>query len=254
MSNSNGALISREPIRTDIRRILLARLMTGDMKPGARINESTLAEELGVSRTPLREALIHLEFEGFVASEQGKGFTVVPMRMKTAQDLHSLVGLLEGIAVSSLVNLRDHALGALLDELEEVNQELAREAHKSPAPNHERVIELGNRWHSLLMKASDNEQLVEVLALLKARLFRYTYHFVGEMHRVEGTLDHHDAIVAALRTKNFTAAASLLREHWMTGADSRYEWLREEEQEERGQDKQKSDDFSHAADESAKAR
>ncbi|HEX7051816.1 MAG TPA: GntR family transcriptional regulator [Longimicrobiales bacterium] len=223
------SIISREPLRTEVRRVLLMRLLSGELEPGSRINESKLAEELGVSRTPLREALIHLEFEGFIESVQGKGFSVAPLRPKTARDLHAFVGLLEGIAMRSLANLTPEQLSRLVDELERINRELAVESKDPGRQDLETVIQLGDEWHGLLVSACDNEQILEILRLLKQRLYRYTYSFVRQAQRVEITLGWHEEIIEALRRREIDRAIELVHQHWMTGADARYEWLREAE-------------------------
>lgn len=217
-----ATIISREPVRAQVRRILLKRLLSGELEPGSRINESELARELGVSRTPLRETLINLEFEGFIEGVQGQGFSVAPLKAKVALDLHSLVGHLEGLAVRSLGTISVDELSKLLANMGRIDRDLARAAKKNDL---EKVIKLGDLWHATLVSHSENEQLHEILSLLKKRLYRYTYHFVEDFHRVEGTLNHHKEIAAALRKGDIDMAVRLVYEHWMTGVDSRYDWL-----------------------------
>jgi len=226
----NPTSILREPLRSTIRRYLLDSLMEGRLQPGAKINESELAHVLGVSRTPLREALLHLEFEGFIESAHGRGFRVAPLRAKTAQDLHWLVGALEGIAARPLADLEPELLQERIREMRQVNEELGREsAGDASGTNADTLIELGDRWHALLTSACDNAELIALLKLIKARLYRYTHHFVTGPARIECTVDQHSDIIAALERRDFDAAVRLIREHWMTGADRDYEWLREEE-------------------------
>ena len=221
--------ISREPIRAEVRRILLTRLLAGELKPGTRINETTLATELGVSRTPLREALIHLELEGFIESAQGKGFSVAPLNAKVALDLHSLVGLLESVATAALADLSESEFADVLDEMEVVNRKLAQRVEEGPDGNADQLMELGNRWHALLVGACDNDQLREMLRLLKARLYRYTYYFIEHPRLISCSLEQHGTILQALRNREFDAAVRLVRQHWMLGVDDQYEWLHESE-------------------------
>lgn len=225
----NTVSILRQPLRSAIRRYLLNSLMEGRLKPGSKINESELAQVLGVSRTPLREALLHLEFEGFIESAHGRGFRVAPLRAKTAMDLHWLVGAFEGMAARSLAELDDEKLRLLCAEMRQVNQELMSESAKGDSENPDALIELGDRWHALLTSACDNAELIELLKLIKARLYRYTCHFVTGQARIACTVDQHISIIAALESRDFDAAVDLIRAHWMTGADRDYEWLREGE-------------------------
>lgn len=236
----NSPSILRQPLRSAIRRYLLDSLMEGRLQPGSKINESELAQVLGVSRTPLREALLHLEFEGFIESAHGRGFRVAPLRAKTAMDLHWLVGALEGMAARPLAELDPDMLRQRLTEMRQVNQELNQESARGEAGNADTLIELGDRWHALLTSACDNAELIELLKLIKARLYRYTHHFVTGPTRIECTVDQHNNIIAALERRDFDAAVELIRDHWMTGADRNYEWLREEEAGEGGHDATKS--------------
>ena len=218
--------IHREPLRAAVRRTLLQQLREGTLRPGANLNESQLAQQLGVSRTPLREALLSLQFEGFVESAQGRGFSVAPLRAKTARDLHSLVGMLESVAARALADLEPDAYARVLEGMEAINADLSAPA--DPESNGaERVIERGDQWHALLVSGSNNEQLHEMLQILKGRLFRYTYHYVAGPDRIACTRIWHEQILGALREREFDRAAELVQEHWMTGADAQYEWCDE---------------------------
>lgn len=208
-------IIPREPLRTLVRRALLARLLSGEMEPGSRINEVSLAAELGVSRTPLREALIHLEFEGFIESAQGKGFSVAPLREKTRRELHVLVGLLESHAVEGLASLPGERLDAVIAELQDISDQLDAEMQEGDPEDSERLIQLGNRWHSALVSAADNEQLHEVLDLLRQRMYRYTYAFLSRRQRVGGRLEQHQKMIEALQRRDFEAAVDMARSHWI---------------------------------------
>lgn len=209
------SIITREPLRAKVRRVLLNRLLSGELEPGSSINENRLAAELGVSRTPLREALINLEFEGFIESRQGKGFSVVPLSRKTAHELHTLVGVLEGLAMHALRSLDDERLDDLIAQLERINRELSAEASRPDGPDPERLIQLGNEWHTVLVGADDNEQLREILALLRQRMYRYTYAFLSERERVPGRLSQHDEIIEALRQRKIEVAIELVQRHWI---------------------------------------
>ena len=203
--------------------------MSGELEPGTQVNELALCQELGVSRTPLREALLRLDFEGFVEAQPGKGFIVTPLRPDTAYELHSMVGLLEGLAVRSLADLSKEDLSALADELERSNQDMVEAAQREGGPDEERLIELGDAWHSILVAAWDNAQFHEVLALLKARLYRYTYIFLSKPTQVSNTLEQHQEIIDAIRSRDIERAARLMSEHWMSGAEARFDFLQQSE-------------------------
>ena len=79
------------PIRAELSRIVRERIVEGELAPGTRIKESRLAEELGTSRTPLREALINLEQEGFVRSELAHGFSVEPLSGREMRETYPIL-------------------------------------------------------------------------------------------------------------------------------------------------------------------
>ena len=104
-------VIERRNLRSQVRDELLARMRSGLVQPGEGINEVQLATELGVSRTPLREALIALESEGQIESENGKGFRFVPLSAQEFEDLAPVMAALESLALelSPLEELRPSA-------------------------------------------------------------------------------------------------------------------------------------------------
>src|SRR5215469_11142131 len=93
--------LSRAPMRADLHRTLLDRIVRGELAPGARIKELQISEELGVSRTPLREALLRLEREGFVRSELARGFSVEPLSAREIRESYPIIAALEALAMRS---------------------------------------------------------------------------------------------------------------------------------------------------------
>ena len=91
--------IERKNLRSQVRDELLTRMRAGDVQPGEGINEVQLAAELGVSRTPLREALIALESEGQIESQNGKGFRFVSLSKSEFEELAPILATLEALAL-----------------------------------------------------------------------------------------------------------------------------------------------------------
>jgi DNA-binding GntR family transcriptional regulator len=187
----------------------------GELEPGSSINENELAGQLGVSRTPLREALIRLEFEGFVKSEQGKGFSVTALRHETANELNTLVALLECHAMEALAKVGEERLEEIVDELEHLNEALLKEIENGEEQDTERLIQLGTRWHSVLVSANDNRQLHEMLELLRQRMYRHTYAYLRQSQLVPARLTQHAGIISALRDRDIERAVDLSRTHWL---------------------------------------
>lgn len=207
-----NALIPREPLRVAVRRVLIERLLSGELEPGSDINEKDLCQDLGVSRTPVRQALLHLEFEGFLDSQQGKGYSVLPLRPGVAAELYPLVGALEALALRW-----SGPLGEDVErELKELNERRAAlERHES-----EERIEMDDRWHDLLLSGCENGQLRDVLRLLKNRLYRYEHAIAQGTNRLGDSTAEHRAIQEAFAEGDREKAARLLEEHWQIGVRS----------------------------------
>lgn len=207
-----NALIPREPLRVAVRRVLIERLLSGELEPGSDINEKDLCQDLGVSRTPVRQALLHLEFEGFLDSQQGKGYSVLPLRPGVAAELYPLVGALEALALRWSAPLGED----VERELKELNERRAAlERHES-----EERIELDDRWHDLLLSGCENGQLRDVLRLLKNRLYRYEHAIAQGTNRLGDSTAEHRAIQEAFAGGDRERAARLLEEHWRIGVRS----------------------------------
>lgn len=205
------AVIPRQLLRGQIRSHLVERLLEGDLEPGSQLNESELAEELGVSRTPLREALLQLKFEGLLRSEPGKGFSVAPLESEEMEDLFSLGAELESLAIRSSDPLGADAIA----ELRRINAERAELLRRDG--DRDQLVRLDDRWHRLLVSECSNGQLREFLRLVRNRLYRYVYHFSGERSEVEAAVGEHESIADALEDGDVEAAAERLREHWLAG-------------------------------------
>ena len=110
-----GTRILRMPLRQEARKAVLEWILDGTLSPGSDVNEASLAASLGVSRTPLREALLALEQDGFLVSETGRGFRVVPLTERDVEEIYPMLWTLEGLAVRDGANLtveRKRRLGA----------------------------------------------------------------------------------------------------------------------------------------------
>lgn len=202
------SLITREPLRTEIRRHLIEQLILGEIEPGSQINESGLTEELGVSRTPLREALLQLAFEGFLEAVPGKGFQVRPL---TARELRELFTV--GVTLETLALRQSGGLSAeQIEELGEINDRRAELL--AAGADQDRLVQLDDRWHRLLVSNCDNEQLLEFLRLVRNRMYRYLYAFEGQPEEVEGAIRDHEEIQRALAEDDLDRAVETLRRHW----------------------------------------
>lgn len=200
--------IDREPLRDLVREELVERVMAGELSPDERLNTADLASDLGVSRTPLREALVQLELEGIVRSEPSRGFFIEPLSLETADELYPLAWHLECLALKE-ANRYDEAT---LRELEEINRRRA-EVIDQPSAS----IAADMDWHDRLVAGAGNRQLQEILRILRLRQYRYEYRYARGPEQVRKAIQDHQNIIAALRQDDRKRAGRLLEEHWQWG-------------------------------------
>ena len=197
--------MARTPLRSDLLEQVTDRVLDGRLPAGARVNEVHLAKELGVSRTPLREALIGLAARGLLVSAPGRGFLVPPFDPDEARRLYPLVAELEALALRwtspvELVGLPD-ALDAVADEMA-----LATGAELS---------EVDDRWHALLLSRCPNPHLLRLIEQTKPLLKRYeSAYFAGDGHAGE-SIGEHRRIAAALRDGDLDTASAVLVANWV---------------------------------------
>lgn len=210
--------VIRQPLRRAARQLLLNRLLSGALAPGERINESQLSAEIGVSRTPLREALIRLEIEGFVENDKGKGFYVLPLDAGRARDLYTVMGLLESQALEASPPHGD----ALLEQLASVEE---RRAAAKRSHEFAEAVALDQEWHSLLVSRCGNHELLRIIETVRNRLYRYE-HFLSRQRESQGRdHDYHTRIVDALADGNRPLAIEIVKHHWQKGAEIGAAWL-----------------------------
>lgn len=197
-------MIVRERLSTDVHQELLTRILRGEFAAGQRLKDSELAEALGVSRTPIREALLKLEGEGILSSQKHLGFTVKALEESEILEVYPLVSLLECTALEESPEAGKSKLG----ELKKLSRAL--KARNDPLKR----IELDSAWHATLLGDAGNAHLLRILLDLKKVLFRYEYAFMGSDDHVQLSVGEHEAIAASLENGNPAAAVKLLKKHW----------------------------------------
>lgn len=192
------------PILADLRRVILERIVRGELAPGTRIKESRLAEELGASRTPLREALINLEQEGFVRSELAHGFSVEPLSGREVREIYPILWTLEVLALRA----GGAAVYSLIEELSRINTALAG------AEDPQERLRLDAAWHETLLSCCPNRRLNGMLSSLRTAIRRYEHFYMSDTALVLESVHQHQQIIEALQAKDGDRAALLLTENW----------------------------------------
>lgn len=208
--------ISRTPLRSRIADAVWSLILDGEYAPGTPLREVELAKSLGVSRTPLREALVQMEQEGMVRSEPAKGFTVCPLTSQDVEEIYPLRAVLE----SHALKLAGIPGAQTIRKLHEINAQL-----ESGRNSIRERIELDEDWHACLVSHCPNQLLLRQLESLKQLSRRYEYAYMKENAQVEFSTDQHREILAALEAGSLEPACNLLADNMTVGMDALLEWL-----------------------------
>lgn len=203
--------IERRPLRDQIRDEVLARLRRGDFPAGQDVNESRLAADLGVSRTPLREALIALEIEGLIQSRPGKGFRFAPVSMKEYRELCPVVAALEALALeSSDPEYLARTAPVLLSMATEFDASVASQAE---------IEQRDDEWHDLLLGGCRNERLMDLLTTVKASLRRYVHVVIDDETEISRSAGEHRLIAERIIAGDMVGAVEALKANWTSGTE-----------------------------------
>jgi DNA-binding GntR family transcriptional regulator len=187
-------------------RYLKTRIMSAALPPGASLNELEIAEALGISRTPVREAIRKLEQEGLAMRYPNRGAIVTKLSMKDVLEIWQIREILEPAACRlAAARVDDRAL----DRIEKVLLELKQ--RPVGADGYEAFLRADLELHGMVLEASGNGTLRQVVDLLNERIIQV--RVVTSPPRFQRSVDEHLAIVGALRTRDAGAAADAMRRH-----------------------------------------
>ena len=191
--------------------LILADILSGKLPPGARLVESSLAERIGVSRTPLREALFQLEQEGFVRSELRRGFSVKSLSEREAREVFPIVGALEGLALaqSGLI------VKSNLAQLRAANKVLL-----ATGGGPRKAVRADHRFHQLLLSHCSNSHLLALIGNLHRILLRYEHLYMSDRGLIGVSVEQHNRILQAITEGNIAAARQALEVNYQTGMDA----------------------------------
>lgn len=203
MSEDNYSLGTR------VFHIIRENILSGEYQKGEELKEKTIGEEIGVSRTPVREALRQLELEGLVTIIPNKGAYVVGISQKDVRDIYEIRSRLEGLCARWAA---EEISKEQLDELEE-NIYLS-DFHLSKG-NYEQLLELDNRFHEILYQASGSKELRHVLSDFHHYVQRVRKITLAGTERAPHSIEEHRRIVEALKLHDADMAEREANEHLM---------------------------------------
>lgn len=203
--------------RDEARDLLREMIVGGELAPATHVEEIKMSAEIGVSRTPVREALIALEHEGLVRSSPRKGFVVVAPDEALVRESFPILSALEAMAVK----LSGKALQDAAPKLRAINTALAREKKKA------RQYDLDRGLHVALTEHCGNERLLALLAMERTRAQLIDGAHSRGMANLEGSCADHGAVIGSIESGDFAKAAAQLSAHWDHGVEVVAKWLKD---------------------------
>ena len=201
-------MLNLTSLREQVYNFLRAEMHQGVLLPGTNINLNKLTEDLGISKTPLRDALIQLETEGFVEILPRRGVRVAGLTAADVKNLYEIIGSLEaGIIMDYRRQITDRHVDKLVD-LNEKQRTAVREG------DFESYYNLNLEFHGVYVNLSDNGEMKRWLKIMKQRLYDFPRRSYIEEWELSNC-DEHDDFIAKLRQGDFEGAASVMRDvHW----------------------------------------
>ena len=195
------------PLRDVVFNTLRSAIITGELSPGERLMEIKLANELGVSRTPVREALRKLEREGLVITTARKGAEVAPINEKDLKEVLEIRKSLESLACQIA---SQKITPAQTEELAAMNGLIAQAIE---ANDTESITQMDIEFHEIIYTVTENQRLIDMLHQLKEHILRYRLQYIKDMKNKKNIVDEHNKIISALENHNARSARREIERH-----------------------------------------
>jgi DNA-binding GntR family transcriptional regulator len=193
----------------EVAELLRQRIFARELEPGSWIDELRIAEALGISRTPLREALKVLAAEGLVTMKVRRGAYVTEVNEKDLRDVYHLLALLESDAARVVAQ---RGTDEHMAQIQQLHQDL-----ENAAQDRDRFFQVNEAFHSLLLQIADNRWRDQMVADLRKVMKLNRHNSLFKEGRIEQSLAEHRAIVDALLARQPELAAERMSAHFTNG-------------------------------------
>lgn len=196
----------------EVAELLRERIFSNTLPPGSWIDEMALAEEYGISRTPLREAIKVLATEGLVTMKVRRGAYVTEVNAKDQADVYHLLSLLESDAAGVVAQ---RATPAQLADLQAIHSDL-----EAACADTEAFFAVNERFHMRLLEIADNRWRDQLCADLRKVMKLNRHNSLLKTGRIAESLAEHQSLMQALLARDSALAAQRMREHFANGLEA----------------------------------
>jgi DNA-binding GntR family transcriptional regulator len=215
--------LSTKALYIEVAELLRQRIFKrtpGDLEPGSWIDELKLAEEYGISRTPLREALKVLATEGLVTMKVRRGAYVTEVSEQDLTDVYHLLSLLESDAAGVVARTATDAQMTELGKLHEALEAAVPASGKTQNIDRERFFSVNEQFHMRLLAIANNKWRDQMVADLRKVMKLNRHNSLLKAGRIAESLDEHRAIMSALYARDASATVAAMKAHFKNGLEA----------------------------------
>ncbi|MGY0693921.1 GntR family transcriptional regulator [Virgibacillus sp. FSP13] len=200
-----------KPIRKSAKENAFSQLqkwiIDGTLQPGEKLNDSELAEALGVSRTPIRESLQLLEVDGFVKMYPGKATQVTDVERESINDLLPPLAALQALSAELAI---PHLTDEVITLLEDTNK---RFANAIRLENYFSALKIDEEFHQIIVDTAKNPFIHKMVAFLQSHVRRLFFH--NSIILTAKSIEEHDTIITLMKDHNVTKVSAIMQENWL---------------------------------------
>jgi len=230
------SILNLTPLKDQVYEYLRYQMRVGEIKPDSVIDITATSQKLGISRTPLRDALIQLEMEGFVKIMPRRGVIVNRLSVQNIKDFYEILGALEGVAI---VSASDKFGKAEAKKMQQLNKAMAKAIERD---DFDQYYERNLEFHNVYIDLSGNGVLKKMTEILKKRLYDFPRR-LGYIKAWEvDSIKEHQKLIELLSEGRYVDATNYIRDvHWSYKVQGTY--IRKYYSDEAGTDSQKKKDY-----------
>ena len=207
MKDTNFNVNEYLPLRDVVFNTLRQAIITGEFAPGERLMEISLANRLGVSRTPVREAIRKLELEGLVIMIPRKGAQVARITEKNLRDVIEIRTVLEEFAAVLACELIDQAG---LHDLRQAHEDFIRSVENGDILD---IVDKDETFHDTIFRATNNDRLISIINNLREQFYRYRMEYVKDIRQRSNLVEEHRELLDAISSRDSIKAKELMKTH-----------------------------------------
>lgn len=195
------------PLRDEVFNTLRQEILTGKLKPGERLMEIHLANKLGVSRTPIREAIRKLELEGLVIMIPRKGAEVAQISWKSLKDVLEVRRALDVLAIELACERMTQ------EELESLYRACESFEEATKTKDTRKIAEADVAIHDIIVASTGNKRLIQLVNNLSEQMYRYRFEYIKDSSQHRMLIEEHKEMYRSIQNKDKIAAAGVVKKH-----------------------------------------